>query len=827
MSNKKTNKKTSTKKSQTTSKVEKNVEEKVQVEKKAETKEEKKNSKVSLKEQKIKKAKRQNLIKASIISLIVLVGCAISLIPLFKETKFGLDLQGGFEILYKVNSIDDSDVNSDMVNGTYTIMEKRINSLGVSEPEISIEGDNIRVQLAGVTNLDDARKMISTTAALSFRTIDGELLMDSGVLNSGKASVGYDVDKGYFISLSIKDYDKFYEQTDKVSKMDNNFIVIWLDYEEGTELTLVGNSYQYSVEEEIVDNEGNVTVETKTYTCGDLENSNCLSVAGVNQGFASDVIIEGNFEQEEANMLVELINSGSMPTKLEEISSRTVNASFGEDALQKTFRAGIIGIAAIMLLLIVIYHFSGFIAGIGVVAYTALVFLIFTLIGGRLTLPGIAAVIIGIGMAVDACVISFARIKEELSNKSTLEDAFKKGNKNSISSIMDANITTLIAAIILFVLGESSVKGFATMLIISIIVTILVMVLVVRWLLGMFIKSGYFNNHYRAFLGIKNLEKKSIFERFDYVKYLNKFVILTVIVLIAGGIYFFKNGFNLGIDFAGGSSISITSSNEIKESDIKKDIENLGYTIAKTETIDSNTVYITVKDVFEAADNEKTTTYFEEKYEDSTTSIGSVSNVVKKQLLENAIKSLVFACIGLIIYVTLRFTFNYGISSVAALIHDVVVVCILFSLLGLEVTTIYIAAILSIIGYSINNTIVVFDRIRENKAKLYKGKLKNKQELKDLVNTSLRETVSRTLLATITTLLPVVALIILGSHEIVNFNYALLFGLIAGSYSSLILATAIWLLFEKNKIGKTEKKKWYEVEDEDKVEELKVKGINC
>lgn len=823
MSNKKTNKKTSTKKSQTTSK----VEEKVQVEKKVEKKTESKNIKVSVKDQKINKAKKKKLIQASIISLIVLAVCAVSLIPLFKETKFGLDLQGGFEILYKVNSIDGSEVTTEMVNSTYTIMEKRINSLGVSEPEVSIEGDNIRVQLAGVTNLDDARKMISTTASLSFRTIDGELLMDSSVLNSGKASVGYDIDKGYFISLSISDYDTFYEQTDKVSKMDKNFIVIWLDYEEGTELTLSGNAYQYSVEEEVIDASGNVIKETKTYTCGDLENSNCLSVAGVNQGFASDVIIEGNFEQEEAQLLVELINSGSMPTKLEEISSRSVNASFGDDALQKTFVAGIVGIGAIMVLMIAIYRFAGLISSIGIVAYTALVFLIFNLIGGRLTLPGIAAVVIGIGMAVDACVISFSRIKEELKNKSTLEEAFKNGNKNSISSIMDANITTLIAAIILFVLGESSVKGFATMLIISIIVTILVMVLVMRWLLGMFVKSGCFNNRYKAFLGIKNLEKRSLFERIDYVKHFNKFIIATVIILIAGGVYFFKNGFNLGIDFAGGSSISLTAGDKLNVKEVEKDIESLGYTIAKSESIDENTVYLTVKEVFEAEDNDDVTAYFDEKYEGSTTSIGAVSNVVKKQLLENAIKSLIFACIGLIIYVTLRFTFNYGVSSVTALVHDVAIVCILFSLFKLEVTTIYIAAILSIIGYSINNTIVVFDRIRENKEKLYKGKLKNKQELKDLVNRSLRETTSRTLLTTITTLLPVVALIVLGSHEIINFNYALLFGLIAGSYSSLILASAIWLFFEKRKIGKPEKKKWYEVEDQDKVEELKVKGINC
>lgn len=806
MSNKKSNKKTNKTnkpKSQTTAK----VETKKDIEKETISKVEKKEvKKVTVKEERTTKAKRKNFISATLISLLVLAICAISLLPLFKETKFGLDLQGGFEILYKVSSTDGSEVTDDMINSTYKIISKRIDILGVNEPEISIEGDNIRIQLAGVTDETEAKNVLSQMANLTFRNSKDELVMTSSVLKPGSVKVAQDQQNVgvYYLVLEIADIDTFHKQTN-IIRENNDVMVIWLDYEEGVD-----------------------KFATEQAKCGTSSDSRCISYASIQGELTGEqVTLTGNFTQEEAQQLADLINSGSLPTKLEEISSRTVNASFGEDALQKTFIAGIVGIAAIMLLLIVIYRFSGFIASIGIVAYTALVFLIFNLIGGRLTLPGIAAVVIGIGMAVDACVISFARIKEELRNKVSLEEALKNGNKNSITSIMDANITTLIAAIILFALGESSVKGFATMLIISIVVTILVMVLVVRWMLNMFVKSGFFNNHYKAFLGIKNLEKRSLFERINYVKHLPKFAIATIIILVAGGVYFYQNGFNLGIDFAGGSSISITANDKIKAEDIEKDIKYLGYKVAKVEAIDENTVYVTVKDVFDAEDNDRVTTYLADKYEGSTTSIGSVSNIVKKQLLENAIKSLVYACIGLIIYVTLRFTFNYGISSVTALIHDVTIVCILFSLLKLEVTTIYIAAILSIIGYSINNTIVVFDRIRENRKKLYKGKLKNNKELYELVNVSLQETTSRTILTTITTLLPVVALIVLGSHEIVNFNYALLFGLIAGSYSSLLLSTSVWLFFEKRKVGKPEKKKWYEVDDDDKVEELKVKGINC
>lgn len=762
-------------------------------------------SKKVLKETRAKKARKKSFVGAFVVTVIIAVLCSISLYPLFKSTKFGLDLQGGFEILYKVDSIDGGEVSNDMINSTYKIINRRIDILGVSEPEISIEGDNIRVQLAGVTDEKEAKNTLSKMASLTFRNSKDELLMSADVLAPNGVKVAQDENdlNNYYLQLDIADVDTFHEKTEIVRKA-NDVMVIWLDFEEGVD--------SYSKDKD---------------TCGVDSSSHCLSAATIQHELTTaNVMLSGRFTLDEAKSLAELINNGSLPTKLSEISSRTVNASFGEDALEKTFFAGVVGIVAIMIVLIFIYHFSGLIASVGIIVYTSLVFLFFNLVGGRLTLPSIAAVVIGIGMAVDACVISFSRIKEELRNKHTLEEAFKKGNKNSLSSIMDSNITTFIACIILFIFGESSVKGFATMFIISIIVTLFVMVFVMRLLLGMFVKSGIFDEKYNLFLGIKNMDKKGIFEKITFSKWNPRFAVITVIVLVAGGIFFYQNGFNLGIDFKGGSSISLTSSSVLTKEEVTKDMEELGYTIDKIEEVDEHSIYLTVSDIFEASDNEKVEKYFE-KYENANTSIGAVSNIVKKQLLENAIKSLIYACIGLILYVSLRFTFSYGISSIVALVHDVLIVIICFSLFRLEVTSIFIAAILSIVGYSINNTIVAFDRARENKEKLYKNKVKSVAELKNLVDVTLREVINRSLLTSFTTLLPVVALIFLGSHEIINFNYALLIGLIAGTYSSLFIALHVWYLFEKRRIGKPEKKKWYEVDTKDDIEELKVKGINC
>ena len=781
--------------------------------KKKEIKKEEKNTNISksdlkaqMREKKQKKAQNKKFAAGLIISFIVLIVSGLIIYPVLKSTKFGLDLKGGFEILYEVRPTEGKEVSKESVTNTYKTILKRIDILGVSEPEISIEGKNIRIQLAGVKDATEAKNTLSAMANLTFRNSKDELVMTADVLKSNGVKVVADQNNvgNYYLTLEIADVDTFHKKTEEIRKA-GDYLVIWLDFDEAND--------KFSEQRE---------------QCGSLNNSRCISYASINGELTgSSVQLTGNFSYEEATSLKELINSGSLPTKLEELSSKTVDASFGKDALKNTFIAGVIAVGLIMLFMTILYRFSGFISSIGIITYTMLTFVIFNLVGGRLTLPSIAAVVIGIGMAVDSTVLSFERIKDELRNKNSLEESFNKGNKSSLVSIIDSNITTLIAAIILFIFGESSVKGFATMLIISIIVTLLVMVFLVRSLLRKFVESGKFANSTNAFIGIKNLDKKACLTKFNYVKHAPKFVIFTIILIVAGAANLYFRGLNLSIDFKGGSSISLNSSEKIKSSEVKSELEELGYKVVNIDNINDTSVYATVDSQLNSTEVDKVEKYFDEKYENSKTSIGTVSNTVKKELIKNAIKSLILAAIGIIIYVTLRFTFRYGVSAVITLAHDAAIVIIMFSLLKLEVSTIFIAAILSIIGYSINDTIVTFDRIRENKRKLYNDRVKSYDELKELVNNSIKDTITRSLVTSITTLIPVISLIVLGSHEIVNFNYALLIGLIAGTYSSVMIATSLWLLLEKKHVGKAEKKKWYEVDTKDDMEELKVKGINC
>lgn len=756
----------------------------------------------------MKKNNKGKVIRTAILLVLFVVVLCFLCAPLFKNLKFGLDLQGGFEILYKVESIDGSKMNHDKIMATYKTLTKRIDSLGVTEPEITIEGnDKIRVKLAGVTNPEEARQQLSTVATLSFRDADDNLLMSSDVLVSGGAKVSQDSSGNPAVSLSVKDKDEFYKVTNKVKDYDQNLIVIWLDYNE---------------EEDSYASEGSL--------CG-TDGSNCLSAATVSQGFASDVIIQGNFTEDQVENLVDLINSGSLPSKLTEISSQTVGASFGDNTLQTTFLAGVIGIALIILFLIVVYRFAGFISAISMLIYTFLVFLVFWVVGGVLTLPGIAALILGIGTAVDSSIITFARIKDELYRGKSLPMAFKEGTKESFSAILDANVIVLLVSIIMFIFGESSIKGFATMQIITVAIIMVTMVGLNRLLLKLFIKTNYFNDKTKLFINVKpedipdvskNEEVKVVpLKNFNFFKYTKQFVGLSIVILVLGVVMFFVQGLNLSVEYQSGSDIAIVTEEKLTEKALNKDLKELGLEKCDIE-ITKDETNILVNDVLEGDEVDKVTNYFEEKY-DAQTNIGVVSNIVQQELVKNAILSILLSLLGIILYISIRFKFSYAVGGVVSLLHDVLFIFALFIVFRLQISTMFIAAILAIIGYSINDTIVTFDRIREELSNVPEKRL-SKEVVWKVTNRAICETFVRTVHTFLSTLIPIVILIFLGSKEILTFNLAMLFGFIAGAYSSIYIAAVIFATIESKNIGKPKKKK---VIYTDEYEEKQIKGINC
>ena len=732
----------------------------------------------------------------SIISIIfILIMCVLLIKPIFNGINFGIDLQGGFEVLYKINPLVEGDTlsKSDLDN-TYKAIVNRIDTLGVSEPVIEFEGENLlRIQLPGVSNEEEARNRISTTAVLSFRDINDNLLMTSDILGRNGASVTQNSNTfNYQVALDIKDNNKFYEVTKDISSRgnDENRIVIWLDFDP------------------LVDSFKDVENE-----CGTNGNLKCISKAYVNEALSGNVVIEGGFSKEQAEYLVDLINSGSLPTRLvEESTPRSVSASFGEDTIYKTSIAGVVTLIIISLILIFKYRISGLIGSICLIVYSLLVFLLFNSVGGVLTLTGIAALVLGIGMAVDSIIISTERVKDELNNGKSLINAYKDGNKSSLVAIIDANITTFIAAIVLYIFGESSVRGFATMLMITIFVTIICTVILYRLLLGSFIKSKAFNNKEKLLLG-KLIKSNNI----NFVK-ISKYAIYTSIsVIIIGIIFIFINNFNLGVDFTGGTNINLTSNENINFEYIKNELN--GYKIIDYGTYIGNAKegYIKIDEILSEEEEIKIKNNLtNEGYE---VSLNEISTLVTNNLTKNAIKSLIYSLIAIIIYIMIRFNFNYAVSGILMLIHDVLIILSIFIIFKVEINFILVAALLTIIGYSINDTIVVFDRIRDNRKKLFKNKKKlTEEDLIKLVNISSNETIKRNIWTSITTIVSIVTLLVVNLNSIFTFNIAILIGLIAGSISSLLIAPKVWYLLERKSLNKKE--------EEEEVQELLIKGIN-
>ena len=700
-----------------------------------------------------------------------------------KNIQLGLDLKGGFEILYDVIPPEGQAVDNDVLLATVRSLEKRINVLGVSEPRIDIEGDNrIRVQLAGVTDQAKAREILSTEANLTFRDVNDKVLMTGADLKEGGASQSFNETNQPNIIVQFKDAKKFQQTSEHILDLaPENVLVIWLDFEEGVD------SYKASIQ---------------------LDEPKYLSAASVNQVFTQDsVSIEGNFTVEEAKQLADLLNAGSLPVELHEVYSTSVAAQFGEQSLEKTIFAGVIGVAFIFLFMLFVYRLPGLISVVSLSVYIYLVLLIFDWMNAVLTLPGVAALILGVGMAVDSNIITFERIKDELRLGKSVISAFRAGNKRSLATILDANLTTLIAAGVLYYFGTSAVKGFATMLIVSTLLVFLTNVFLTRLLLGLLVQSRILNGK----IGWFAVKKKDVlgldfkgtmptpYDRFDFVSMGKKFcmIIVAVLVIGIGWLAIFK--LNLGIDFVSGSRFEMITESTVTKEQIEKDFAGYEQELVDISINGDGHVTARFKDEFSKEDIEQLKQYFTDKY-GSDPNISTVSPEVGKQLVKNAIVSAIIASIGIIIYIAFRFEFFFGIGAIASLIHDALFIIIFFSVFKIEVDVTFIAAVLTIIGYSVNDTIVTFDRIRENLART--PKVRGYEDLKIIVNDSLRQTLTRSLNTIITVLVAAVSLWIFGSEAIRNFSLAFVIGLVAGTFSSLFVAAQIWLWLKTRQLKK-------------------------
>ncbi len=724
----------------------------------------------------MKKAKRNAVLV--IIAFILLLGLAVFTgffgigdRGLIKYINLGLDLKGGLSVTYEIQDEDYSDAD---VDDTKFKLEKRIDAYS-NEYSVYQEGNgNITCEIPGVTNAEEILEKLSVEGKLEFLDPENYTLWSQG--------------KDYEAALDGNDIKGAEAKIVDTETGSDNEVALTFTTEGAKKFGEVTTANVGKVVYIVYDNEvvSNPTVQS-----------------AITDGNA---VINKISSYDEAENLATTIRIGALPLTLKQVRSNIVGATLGTDAIATSVKAGIIGIFLVFIIMIVIYRLPGVVASLALVLYTLLVMLTLNYFNITLTLPGIAGIILSVGMAVDANVVIFTRIKEELGAGATVKQAVDKGFHKALSAIIDGNVTTLIAAVVLLIFGTGTIKGFAKTLAIGIILSVITALVVTQYLLNALIALGLDNP--KLFGKAKQAGKT------NYVK-AGKFCgIISLVIIIAGFCMmpvFAKtkgSALNLSTDFAGGTSITaefdksytlseaehtivpvIAEAAGISEADISVQ------TVAGTNEIVFKTVELTDNgDDSQMPKVEEALAGINGTIKQADNISGSVSGAMTK----NAIMSVVLATILMLIYIAIRFKdVKFGASAVMALIHDVAMVFVVYILLRLSVGNTCIACMLTIVGYSINATIIIFDRIRENISLMGT----KQYSYKEIVNTSINQTFTRSIYTSLTTFVMVFVLYIMGVASIKEFALTLMAGIVIGAYSSVCITGPLWY-FMKTKLGK-------------------------
>jgi len=678
----------------------------------------------------------------------------------------GLDLNGGVSITYQTSEENPS--AQDMSDTIYKL-QKRAEGYS-TEAAVYQEGSNrINIDIPGVSDADEILTELGKPGSLEFI----ELLYDEDGNTTGQNTV--------LVGSDIKDAGVYQVEGQNGAADSYEVQLILTDegakkFAEATERNL-GKPIYIVYDDEVV-----------SYpTVNDV----------ITGGQAS---ISGQFDQEEALNLASTIRLGALKLELSELRSNTVGAKLGQDAIRTSIKAAIVGLVIIFILMIVLYRAAGLASCFALTLYTGLILILLNAFEVTLTLSGIAGIILSIGMAVDANVIIFTRIKEELGLQRSVGEAIDAGFHKALSAILDGNITTLIAAAVLYFKGSGTVKGFAQTLAIGIILSMLTAIFVTRWFLNAFYGLGM---NQAKFYGTKAPVEKPI----EFVKRKKLFFAISGAVIAIGVIFVIRNAvttgspFNYGLDFAGGTTTTVTFNEDMSleqlQSDVVPVVKDAAGVVATPEVSKvsgTNEVLIRTEslnaDQRAALDDALAENFGVDKELITAENIsGSISSEMKK----DALVAMLIAIVLMLLYIWFRFkNFNFASAAVLALVHDVLVMMTCYAVFRWSVGSTFIACILTIVGYSINATIVIFDRIRENM------KLKVGMAKEDLVDLSITETLTRSIFTSVTTFVMVFVLYILGVSSVREFALPLMIGIVAGCYSSVCVTGNIWLVFTKN-----------------------------
>lgn len=721
--------------------------------------------------------------------------------PIKDKVQLGLDIKGG---VYAVLEADTGKLSGDKLQETMEqtkeVINERVNQMGLKEPTVTVEGMNrIRVELPGAEDSQEAIDTIGQTAQLEFRLANKSLIMTGD--NVKDAGIDKDSKNGrYKVTLQFtSEGAKKFEQATR-------------DAISGMVKSAYGNEKD-SDKAEVKDNAIVILLDNKIKSAPTVEK--------IISGDSCEITSAGGFSQKEASKLSALIRGGALPVDLKVISSSTQSATIGMDALEKSVTAGLIGLLIVLIIMVAGYRMMGVAADIALLFYVVILVAIMAMMGSVLTLPGIAGIILSVGMAVDANVVIFSRIREEIIAGKAIPAATRIGSKRAMTTVIDSQVTTLIAAVVLYQMGTSSVKGFAWTLMIGIIVSIFTAVVVTNFYLGLLSTNSKFAKPGNFGIRADGTTTFNLKKQFHFLKYRKKTYIIPVIIILIGVGFFAFRGLNFGIDFTGGSMIQIDMGKVVDAEKVSGAVEHSGVDMSKGSVVLSgdknNQVIIRTTDALDInKTNELVNTVGKELNAKNIKFLANdlFGGSVGKELRNNAIKAILIAAMCMLVYIRMRFSeWRFGLAAIIALCHDILILITFYLVFNVTVNNPFIAAVLTVVGYSINDTIVIFDRIREN------AKYMRKMDRIDMIDVSINQTLGRSVMTSVTTLVVMIPLLIMGGNTIREFTLPLMVGVLVGCLSSIFIASPVYydltMFFEKKKKknksgGKKSKKKKYD-----------------
>ena len=718
-------------------------------------------------------------------SYITLVGITSAHKGSAKNIKLGLDLAGGVSITYEATK--DNPTATEMKD-TIQMMQQRAEVYSTESSVVQVGDNRIEIDIPGVADADEVLKSLGKEGSLDFVAED-----DMKLDKKGNPQYTKTVCTGKHIKKAEAG-----TQQNEVTK--NKEYVVELSFNaKGTKLFADATKAAYPTKKKIY-----IVYDGKVLSDPNVQ-------AEITDGKA---VISGSFDTyDKAEELASMIRIGALPVELKEIQSQVVGAQLGQDAIQTSLLAGAIGFALVVIFMLVFYRLPGLAASIALVFYLVLMLVALNGLNITLTLPGVAGIILNIGMAVDANVIIFTRIKEELAKGKSVQTSIKLGFEKALSAIVDGNVTTLIAAFVLYIKGSGTIRGFATTLAMGIILSMFTALYITKYIL----KAMYS-------LGVDDVKYFGVEKPRRQIKFVQNRVKFFVIsgVLIAGCVVCLivnkatsGNILNYGLDFLGGTTYDIPFGKDTKiDSSLKKEVESIfaknsnSNDIVISEVSGSNELNVKTVELTEEQ-RANVTNELSKKYsiKEKNIQIQSISASVSGEMKRDAVLAVIIAAICMLIYIWFRFKdIVFAGSAVLALLHDVIVVLLVYAAAKISVGNTFIACMLTIVGYSINATIVIFDRIREN---IGTRSSITDERLSEIVNDSITQTLTRSINTSLTTFFMVFMLAILGVDSVREFAIPLLAGIVCGAYSSVCITGTLWYTIKKathNKSGKTAKK---------------------